>query len=48
MNKVEIRAEDLPLPYWAGAADNFVKSVLRALGQNNWDVSLLLCMPIYR
>ena len=47
MNRVEIRTEEVPPPYWSKAAGSFVKSVLNVLGQNNWDVSVLLCNNRY-
>jgi probable rRNA maturation factor len=43
MNRVEFRAEGIPLPAWAGAAEAFVKKVLTALGHRNWDLSVLFC-----
>ena len=47
MNKVEIRAEEVPPPYWTGSACSFVQSVLKILGKDNWEVSLLLCNNKY-
>ena len=47
MNRVDIRAEEVPLPYWDKAAGSFIQSVLKALGQNNWELSVLLCNNKY-
>ena len=47
MNRVEIRTEEVPPPYWSRAAGRFVKSVLNKLDHNNWDVSVLLCNNRY-
>ena len=47
MNKVEIRTEEVPPPYWTGAAGSFIQSVLEILGLNNWELSVLLCNNKY-
>lgn len=43
MNKVSLRAEEVPLPEWTGAASGFIKSVLKILGRKNWELSVLFC-----
>ena len=47
MNRVFFRAEELPLPSWTVAAENFVKKVLDKLGRKNWEVSVLFCNNSY-
>jgi probable rRNA maturation factor len=47
MNKVEFRAEEIPLPPWTSAAETFVKKVLEALGRKNWELSVLFCNNRY-
>jgi probable rRNA maturation factor len=43
MNKVFFGAEEIPLPPWTKAADNFVRSVLKNIGAENWELSVLFC-----
>jgi len=43
MNKVFFSSEGIDLPPWTKAAENFVKSVLKTLGLNNWELSILFC-----
>ncbi|MDR2159209.1 MAG: rRNA maturation RNase YbeY [Treponema sp.] len=43
MNRVEINAEEVPLPPWTEELENFVLRVLDVLGKENWDLSVLLC-----
>ena len=43
MNRVEIRAEEVQLPAWVKKAENYIQLVLSSLGQDNWDLSVLLC-----
>jgi probable rRNA maturation factor len=40
-------AGEEPLPLWAGAAETFILKVLRKLGRDGWDVSLLFCNDAY-
>ena len=47
MNRVFIRAEEIPLPAWAKAAESFTKNVLKAMGKKNWELSLLFCSNRY-
>ncbi|MDR2481851.1 MAG: rRNA maturation RNase YbeY [Spirochaetaceae bacterium] len=43
MNRIDISAEEVPLPAWVHAARSFVLKTLRILRHNNWDVSILFC-----
>ena len=43
LNRVEIRAEEVPLPSWTKKAESFVQKVLSSLGHKNWDLSVLFC-----
>ena len=52
MNRVFLRAEDVPLPSWARAAESFVRKVLETLGRKNpalrnQEVSILFCSNRY-
>ena len=47
MNRVEIRAEGLPLPSWTKAAQSYIQKVLTGLEKKNWDVSVLFCNNSY-
>jgi probable rRNA maturation factor len=43
MNRVEVRAEEVPLPSWAAASAAFVRRVLEKLGRKGWELSILYC-----
>jgi probable rRNA maturation factor len=43
MNKILFRAEEIPMPPWTKAAESFIQSVLKTLGHNNWELSVLFC-----
>jgi probable rRNA maturation factor len=47
MNRAEVRAEEVPLPAWAGSLADFSVKALDALGKDNWDLSILLCGDTY-
>jgi probable rRNA maturation factor len=47
MNRVEVNAEEVPLPEWADLSKNFVLKVLDAIHRNSWDVSVLFCNDPY-
>jgi probable rRNA maturation factor len=47
MNRVEIRAEEVPLPSWSARANDFVLKVLDRLGKDRWDLSMLFCNNDY-
>jgi probable rRNA maturation factor len=43
MNRVEVSAEEVPLPAWAGSASRYALKVLDEIGRDNWDLSVLFC-----
>ncbi|MDR1909271.1 MAG: rRNA maturation RNase YbeY [Spirochaetaceae bacterium] len=43
MNRIEINAEEVPLPAWTPALVLYIERVLEALHKTNWDLSVLLC-----
>jgi probable rRNA maturation factor len=43
MNRVELRAGDVPLPPWAEESGHFVRRILERVGKNNWDLTVLYC-----
>ncbi|MCL2373746.1 MAG: rRNA maturation RNase YbeY [Treponema sp.] len=43
MNAVFVRSEGVAPPAWARRAAAFVKKVLKILGRENWEVSVLFC-----
>jgi probable rRNA maturation factor len=47
MNRVDIRAEELPLPSWSARVDSFILKVLDRLGRDRWDLSMLFCGNTY-
>ncbi|MDR3123815.1 MAG: rRNA maturation RNase YbeY [Treponema sp.] len=47
MNRVEIRAEEVPLPPWSALANDFILKVLDRLGRDRWDLSMLFCGDDY-
>ncbi|AEF84948.1 conserved hypothetical protein [Treponema primitia ZAS-2] len=47
MNRVEINAQELPLPPWSGAANDYILKVLDRLDRDNWDLSVLFCNNAY-
>ncbi|MDR2618308.1 MAG: rRNA maturation RNase YbeY [Treponema sp.] len=47
MNRVDFSAEEVPLPEWKGRAKSFILKVLKYLGRNNWDLSVLFCGDNY-
>jgi probable rRNA maturation factor len=47
MNRVDFSAEEVPLPAWKGKAKSFILKVLKTLGKNNWDLSVLFCGNAY-
>jgi probable rRNA maturation factor len=47
VNRVEVRAEEVPLPVWASAADVYARRVLAFLDRDGWDLSLLFCGNAY-
>jgi probable rRNA maturation factor len=47
MNRVEISAEEVPLPAWTPAARAYILKVLEKLRRDHWDLSLLFCDNAY-
>ncbi|MDR2534909.1 MAG: rRNA maturation RNase YbeY [Treponema sp.] len=47
MNRVEIQAEEEPLPSWIERANRFILTVLDRLHQDRWDLSVLFCKNEY-
>ena len=43
MNRVVFRAEEVPPPSWSKKAAAFIRKVLKVLGHENWEVSVLFC-----
>ncbi|MDR0730916.1 MAG: rRNA maturation RNase YbeY [Treponema sp.] len=43
MNRVEVNAEEVPLPRWSGASSRFVRRVLETLDRDGWELSVLYC-----
>ncbi|MDR0998266.1 MAG: rRNA maturation RNase YbeY [Treponema sp.] len=43
MNRVDVRAEEVPLPLWAENSGGFVLKVLDKLDRKNWDLAVLYC-----
>jgi probable rRNA maturation factor len=43
MNRIEISAEEVPLPPWTAWAAEYARRVLEALGRDGWDLSVLFC-----
>jgi probable rRNA maturation factor len=47
MNRVELSAEETPLPAWAKASEQFTLKILETIGRDGWDVSMLFCGDAY-
>jgi probable rRNA maturation factor len=47
VNRVEVHAEEVPLPAWTAAAEAYVLKVLAFLQRDRWDLSLLFCNNAY-
>jgi probable rRNA maturation factor len=47
MNRVEVSAEEVPLPPWTGAANTYILKVLEGLQRDRWDLSVLFCNNAY-
>ena len=43
MNRVEVQAEETPLPAWSESLSRYAVKALAAIGRDNWDLSVLLC-----
>ncbi|GHV24903.1 endoribonuclease YbeY [Spirochaetia bacterium] len=47
MNRVEINAEEVPLPAWSPRAEGYILKVLDRLEKDGWDLSVLFCNNVY-
>ena len=47
MNRIEIRAEDVPLPPWTKKAESYIHKTLEYLDKKNWNLSVLFCSNKY-
>ena len=47
MNRVDFRAEEVPLPPWTKAAKGYILKVLEIQGLKNWELSVLFCNNAY-
>jgi probable rRNA maturation factor len=47
MNRIEVKAEEVPLPEWLDSLTNYIVEVLNTLGKDDWDLSVLLCNDGY-
>jgi len=43
MNKVQVNAEEIPLPAWSKEAIGFALKVLKEIKRDNWELSVLFC-----
>ena len=43
MNRVNLMAQDIPLPFWKEKAKSYILKVLKSLKKDKWDLSILLC-----
>ena len=43
MNRIEISAEEAPVPLWRDSLKKYALKVLDRLGRDKWDLSILLC-----
>jgi probable rRNA maturation factor len=43
VNRVEISAEEAPVPLWCNSLKHYALKVLDRLGRDKWDLSILLC-----
>jgi probable rRNA maturation factor len=47
MNRVTVRAEEVPLPSWENRLHDYSLRVLDCLCRDGWDLSVLLCNDAY-
>ncbi|MDR3174665.1 MAG: rRNA maturation RNase YbeY [Treponema sp.] len=47
MNRVEVGAEEVPLPAWADSSGDFALKALEELGKDGWDISILYCGDLF-
>lgn len=43
MNRVSIKAEEVPPPAWKTGAGSYIRKILKYLKKDNWDVSVMFC-----
>jgi probable rRNA maturation factor len=43
VNRVEISAEEVPLPPWTAGVNDYILKVLDRLNRDSWDLSVLFC-----
>jgi len=43
MNKVSLKAEEVPLPAWNKKAKAYINRILKYLKKDRWDISVLFC-----
>jgi len=43
MNRIEISADEAPVPLWSKSLKNYALKVLDRMGRDKWDLSILLC-----
>ena len=43
MNKVSLKAEEVPLPAWNKKAKTYINRILKYLKKDRWDISVLFC-----
>ena len=47
MNRAEFSTEGIPPPSWTPAAESFILNVLKALGLDNWELSVVFCGNLF-
>jgi probable rRNA maturation factor len=47
VNRVEINAEEVPLPAWSPLARDYALKILDRLNRDRWDLSVLFCNNAY-
>ncbi|WP_010260971.1 rRNA maturation RNase YbeY [Treponema primitia] len=47
MNRVDISAEEVPLPAWSPMVNDYILKVLDRLEKDAWDLSVLFCNNAY-
>jgi probable rRNA maturation factor len=47
MNRVEVNAEEVPLPAWSPRVRDYALKVLDRINRDGWDLSLLFCGNAY-
>jgi probable rRNA maturation factor len=47
VNRIEVSAEEVPLPPWIGELNHYILKVLDYLHRDRWDLSVLFCNDAY-